>query len=78
MGVCHPFCPLFIDTMLNNNGPNIGDGLNFVTCEQTFKKDVYVLVQREYNCNLPFVVVDDHILSSLHLKLIEASLSLRS
>ena len=24
-----------IDTMLNNNGLNIGDGLNFVTCEQT-------------------------------------------
>ena len=29
-------CRLFIDTMLNNNGPNIGDGLNFVTCEQAF------------------------------------------
>ena len=24
-----------IDTMLNNNGLNIGDGLNFVRCEQT-------------------------------------------
>ena len=24
-----------IDTMLNNNGLNIGDGLNFVTFEQT-------------------------------------------
>ena len=27
--------PVTIDTMLNNNGLNIGDGLNFVTCEQT-------------------------------------------
>ena len=25
-----------INTMLNNNGPNIGDGLNFVTCERSF------------------------------------------
>ena len=24
-----------INTMLNNNGPNIGDGLNFVTCERS-------------------------------------------
>ena len=24
-----------IDTMLNNNGPNISDGLNSVVCEQT-------------------------------------------
>ena len=31
-----PFCLLFIDTMLNSKGPNIGDGLNFVICEQTF------------------------------------------
>ena len=28
--------PVTIDTMLNNNGMNLGDGLNFVTCEQTF------------------------------------------
>ena len=28
--------PVIIDTMLNNNGLNIGDRLNFVTCEQTF------------------------------------------
>ena len=28
--------PATIDTMLNNNGLNISDGLNFVTCEQTF------------------------------------------
>ena len=28
--------PITIDTMLNNNGLNIGDGLNFVTFEQTF------------------------------------------
>ena len=29
------FQPVAIDTMLNNNGLNIGDGLNFVTCERT-------------------------------------------
>ena len=29
--------PVTIDTMLNNDGPNIGDRLNFVMCEQTFK-----------------------------------------
>ena len=29
-----------IDTMLNNNGLNIGDGLNFVTCEQTLMEAV--------------------------------------
>ena len=28
--------PVTIDTMLKNNGVNIGDGLIFVTCEQTF------------------------------------------
>ena len=28
--------PVTIDTMLNNSGLNIGDGLNFVMCEQTF------------------------------------------
>ena len=27
--------PVTFDTMLNNNGLNIGDGLYFVTCEQT-------------------------------------------
>ena len=26
--------PITIDTMLNNNELNIGDGLNFITCEQ--------------------------------------------
>ena len=26
--------PVTIDTMLNNNGLNIGNGLNFVICEQ--------------------------------------------
>ena len=29
--------PATIDTMLNHNGLNVGDLLNFVTCEQTFK-----------------------------------------
>ena len=29
--------PLIIGTMLDNNGLNIGERLNFVTCEQTFK-----------------------------------------
>ena len=28
--------PITFDTMLNNNGLNIGDGLNFSMCEQTF------------------------------------------
>ena len=28
--------PVTIDTMLNNGRPNIGDDLNFVTCEQTY------------------------------------------
>ena len=28
--------PVTIDTMLNNNGLNIGDGLNFVTCGRSF------------------------------------------
>ena len=28
--------PVTINTMLNNNGPNIGDGLNFVTSECSF------------------------------------------
>ena len=28
--------PITIDTMLNNKGLNFGDGLNFVTCKQTF------------------------------------------
>ena len=29
--------PIITDTMLNNNGPNISDGLNFVTCERSLK-----------------------------------------
>ena len=28
--------PTTIDTILNNNGMNLDDRLNFVTCEQTF------------------------------------------
>ena len=27
--------PITINTMLNNNGPNIGDKLNFITCERS-------------------------------------------
>ena len=41
--VCHPFCPLFIDTMLNNNRLNIGDGLNFVTCERSFRMQCNII-----------------------------------
>ena len=34
--------PLTIDTMLNNKELNIGDGLNFVMCQQTFKnRNIY-------------------------------------
>ena len=32
-----PIQPITIDTMLNNNGLNIGGRLNFVTCEQILK-----------------------------------------
>ena len=33
----HPVIqPITIDTILNNNALNIGDGLNFGKCEQTF------------------------------------------
>ena len=28
--------PITINTMLNNNGPNIIDGINFITCERSF------------------------------------------
>ena len=31
--------PVTIDTMLNNNGMNIGDRFNFVTCEHTLKEE---------------------------------------
>ena len=31
-----PVQPVSIDTMLNNNGLNVGEGLNFVTCVETF------------------------------------------
>ena len=38
-GPIHPIIqPNSTDTMLNNKGLNIVDGLNFVMCEQTFKK----------------------------------------
>ena len=30
-----PFCPLFIDRLLNSKGPNISDALNFVMCERS-------------------------------------------
>ena len=33
--------PVTIDTMLNKNGLNIGDELNFVTCEQTINLLVF-------------------------------------
>ena len=50
-----------IDTMLNNNGLNTGEGLNFVSCEQTFPvtsnnytwKNTFVLSETDYVCNLP-------------------------
>ena len=35
-----------IDTMLSNNGLNIGDGVNFVTCEQ----GVTFLLQTSSSC----------------------------
>ena len=38
--------PVTINTMLNNNGPNIGDGLNFVTCERSFSVKGHLPVVR--------------------------------
>ena len=35
--VTDPFAPKFFSLVQNNISHNIGDGLNFVTCEQTFK-----------------------------------------
>ena len=35
--------PVTIDTMLNSNGLDISDGLNFVTCEQTFVAGLFYL-----------------------------------
>ena len=29
--------PVTINTMLNNDGPNVGGGLNFVTCERSLR-----------------------------------------
>ena len=40
-----PILPITIDTMLNNNGLNLGDGLNFITCEQTFINEDTILNQ---------------------------------
>ena len=43
-----PFAPKFYSSMQNNIGTNTCDGLNFVTCEQTFKlkvKSKYRIVQ---------------------------------
>ena len=39
-----------IDIMLNNNGLNIGDGLNFVTCEQTCSETDDLLVVKGIKC----------------------------
>ena len=36
--------PVTIDTMLNNNGLNIGDELIFVTCEQTLNTCLRILL----------------------------------
>ena len=41
--------PITIDTMLNNNGLNFGDGLNFITCEQTLNYKIKLLVEM-YDC----------------------------
>ena len=36
--------PVTINTMLNNNGPNIGDGLNFVTCERSLIMAIHFFI----------------------------------
>ena len=37
-GPIQPFIqPVTIETMLNNNGSNIGDGLNFITSERSLR-----------------------------------------
>ena len=48
--------PVTINTMLNNNGPNIGDELNFVTCERSFKIANFAVLKRDplygnHSCN---------------------------
>ena len=54
-----------IDTMLNNNGLNIGDGVNFFTCEQ----GVTFLLQTSSSC---FCFVSGIISQVLRLIYIEA------
>ena len=39
--------PVTIDTMLNNNGLNISDELNFVTCEQTLNTCLRIFTARK-------------------------------
>ena len=39
--------PITIDTMLNNNGLNISDELNFVTCEQTLNTCLRIFTARK-------------------------------
>ena len=41
--------PIAIGTMLNNNGLNISDELNFITCEQTLNCKIMLLVEI-YDC----------------------------
>ena len=41
-----PIQPITIDTMLNNNGPNIGDRLNFVMCERSFRIYFYKITSQ--------------------------------
>ena len=46
--------PVTINTMLNNNGLNIGNGLNFITCGQTstpYAKENTLRFAYEFGCN---------------------------
>ena len=44
-----PIKPVTIDTMLNCNVLNVGEGLNFFTCEETFSFNLIFRRLQRYN-----------------------------
>ena len=70
--VCHPFTlkrteikSVYLYTPIQNNiGPNIGDGINFVTCEKSFRilNTSWIVVNTElYSASPVLICFYDHI-----------------
>ena len=67
--------PITIDTMVNNNGLNIGDRLNFISCEQTSNVTIFInyfVFSNAFNKNIARIVVrEGNVFSRVSLSMVE-------